>query len=251
MKRLINNIIHFIARITQRRVSYSLDEQSDAQNQAKTIASVLNAWKGDAGFEYIGLGQNCNASWYLKESELKKASYPFDWIFTTPEIICHMLEDDFSIFLKRDEMVPLGIDAGHNFYHASLFGHRNPAKSDTDYAFIQRCINRWKTVMHKHIPILFVTIVLNEPEKRKRFETGFTGNFKMPVNQKLADFQSAIKLIEALNPNSKFLFIEQHTETNFHLEITHKTENQLWLKYACKGANSGVMYLNKLDDGIV
>ena len=242
---------HLFAKALQKRVHYSDAEKTMHLKNAEELFSGISEWKGSTEFEYIGLGQNCNASWYLKETGLKKASYPFDWIFTTPEIICHMIEDDFKTLLNKQHLVPLGMDAGHKVYHASFFGHRNPASSNSDFEFLERCVARWNRMMDEKRPVLFTTVVLNEPDKRKRFKRGFKGQFKMPVGQKLDDFEPMIQLLQSKNPNCKFLFIEQYTEGDFSLKPVTQNATSYWLRYSCKGSNSGVKYLNDFDDLIM
>lgn len=219
--------------------------------EAKKVSSEIRDWVGDAEREKVGLGQNCNASWYLKATDNKRASYPFDWIFTTPEFILDMLGDDFEKLLDRKQLIRHGMDAGHEYYHEWLFGHRNPATSDGDYAFLERCVDRWNKLMHAQKPVIFLTVVLNESGKRKRWKEGFTKNFKMPTDQSLSDFNGVIEKILSLNPKSKFLFIEQYTEEPFELSILEKTESVLWLKFCAIGSNTGVQYLNAVDDEVM
>jgi hypothetical protein len=47
------------------------------------------------------LGPRCHTASFLKRNHLKKASYPFDWIFSDIDMITHCLEDDFNIFLDK------------------------------------------------------------------------------------------------------------------------------------------------------
>ena len=105
--------------------------------------------------------------------------------------------------------------------------------------------------MDEKRPVLFTTVVLNEPDKRKRFKRGFKGQFKMPVGQKLDDFEPMIQLLQSKNPNCKFLFIEQYTEGDFSLKPVTQNATSYWLRYSCKGSNSGVKYLNDFDDLIM
>ena len=39
----------------------------------------------------------CHSSQILKSNNLKKCSYPFDWIFSNSDIILHCLEDNFNL----------------------------------------------------------------------------------------------------------------------------------------------------------
>ena len=130
-------------------------ERAAYLSQASEVNLEIKQWLNDPNFELIGLGQNCNASWYIKESGNKRTSYPMDWIFTTPEIILDMLEDDFAAFVQKDLLIPHGMDAGNQRYHETLYGHRNPASRETDRQYLIRCIERWRKRMKAQEPILF------------------------------------------------------------------------------------------------
>ena len=238
-------------RLAHSPVPCSDDARSDYLNQAIQVNSEIREWLGDDGCQMVGLGQNCNASWYIKASGNKKASYPFDWIVTTPDIIIDILNDDFSKFLKKEMLIPHGIDAGHKRYHETFFGHRNPASRESDREYLLRCVERWKWLMNSQTPVLFLTVVLNEPDKRPRWKKGFTKNFKMPRDQGLSSFDELIQSISVINPNCKFLFLEQFTEGKFELTIKSKAENMMWVKFRSVDKNTGVQYLHKVDDEVM
>lgn len=251
MKSLINKGVHKLMKLVHKPVSCSEDERIQYCNRAREVNSEIKNWVNIESVEMIGLGQNCNASWYIKESGNKKASYPFDWVFTTPEIILDMLNDDFSSFTQKDLLIPHGMDAGHKRYHETLFGHRNPASKESDRQYLFRCIDRWKALMKSQTPILFLTIVLNESDKRKRWKEGFTKEFEMPNEQVLSDFDEMMDSILAIKPNCKFLFIEQLTESDFHLSVENKTENSLWLHFSALDKNTGVQYIHEVDNEVM
>lgn len=239
MRDAINTFWHTIAKTVQKRVTYSEQEQSDARKSAESVRNQIANWKAE-GATPIGMGQNCCTSWYMKQSENKFASYPFDWIVTSPEIIIDILDDDFNRLLDRSQIISKTYRAGHSYYHDIMFGHRNPALSNDDHAYFLRCVERWKNLMKDQPPVVFVTIVLNEVDKRKDVLNGFNGNMKPPRDQKLADFTDMISRLKRVDPNAQFLFIEQYTESDFELKIEHQTENILWLKFSVKGSNTGV-----------
>jgi len=251
MKSILNKAAHQILKLTHSTVECSDEERATYLARAEEIQTEIREWLGNTEREKIGLGQNCNASWYLKATENKRASYPFDWIFTTPELILDMLDDDFEKFLDKGQLISRGMDAGHEYYHSWLFGHRNPASSSSDHTFFQRCVNRWNELMQAQKPVVFLSVILNESEKRKRWKEGFNKNFKMPTNQKLTDFDGVIDKILSINPNCKFLFVEQYTEEPFELSVIQKTENAFWLKFCAIDSNTGVQYLNEVDDAVM
>lgn len=251
MKSILNKGIHQLLKLTHVPVSCSEKERDEYLKRASLVGSEICAWIGTEKPEYIGLGQNCSASWYLKESGKKRASYPFDWMFTTPEMIMDILNDDFEAFLDRSQLIPHGLDAGHQRYHETLFGHRNPASSAADHEFFKRCVARWHELMQLQTPIVFFTMVLNESDKRKRWKEGFTKEFKMPEAQGLANFEAMVDRLKIINPNCKFLFVEQYTERPFELSVISKLPNTFWLKFNSIDRNTGVQYLNEVDDQVM
>ena len=247
MRDTINTFWHTVAKAVQKRVSYSEREKAEARAKADEVRDQISSWKVDNATP-IGMGQNCCTSWYMKTSENKHASYPFDWIVTSSEIIIDILDDDFNRLLDRDQIISKTYRAGHSYYHDIMFGHRNPALSKDDHAYFQRCVKRWKDLMNKNPPVVYVTIVLNEVDKRKDVLNGFNGKMKAPRNQKLADFNEMRQRLKEVNPNTQFLFIEQYTESEFDLDIQDQSEEVMWIRFSVKGSNTGVQYLNKLDD---
>ena len=250
MKDFVNTIWHAVARKVQKRVRYSEAEQTDARISAEETRKAIAEWKHPNSVS-IGMGQNCCTAWYLKVSENKFASYPFDWIVTSPEIVIDILDDDFNRLLDREQIISKTYRAGHKYYHDILFGHRNPALSKDDYAYFKRCVKRWKALMAAHPPVVYVTVVLNEVDKRKDVLGGFNGSIPPPGNQSLSNFEEMMERLKQVNPNAQFLFIEQYTESNFELSITHQSADVLWIKSSMKGSNTGVQYLHELDNELM
>lgn len=251
MKSILNKAAHEILKLTHSSAACTDAEREAYLNRAMEVQSEIREWVGTEQREKIGLGQNCNASWYLKAAALKGSSYPFDWIFSTPAIVLDMLEDNFEQFLSRNQHIPHGLDAGHERYHETFFGHRNPSSSTSDHKFLQRCVNRWNAMMQGQKPIVFVTVVLNESDKRKRWKEGFTKQFQMPVNQRLKDHLPVIDRIQSINPNCKFLFVEQYTNEPFELSVIEKNESAFWVKFSAIDSNTGVQYLHSVDDEVM
>jgi hypothetical protein len=105
--------------------------------------------------------------------------------------------------------------------------------------------------MKENPPVVYVTIVLNEVDKRKDVLNGFNGKMKAPRDQRLSDFSVLMERLKQVNPNAQFLFIDQYTESEFKLEIQHQTDEVMWLRFSVKGSNTGVQYLNELDDELM
>ena len=55
----------------------------------------------DIYMEFISIGPYCDATGMLKKHNLRLSSYPFDYIFSSLELIKHAIEDKFHIFLDK------------------------------------------------------------------------------------------------------------------------------------------------------
>ena len=107
------------------------------------LKNEISEWKEQQKYTLVSLGQNCNSSWYLKETGNKEASYPFDWIFSSQKIVVDAINDRFESFIDKRNIISLWEKAGNKIYHSSLFNHRNPVKSEEDYSYYKRVIERF------------------------------------------------------------------------------------------------------------
>ncbi len=203
----------------------------------------------------ISLGENCNSAWYIKAVGLKKASYPFDWIYSSPEIVLDCINNQFDKYLDKSLMFKTrsGNSAGHTYYHSSLFNHKNPLKTEDDYQYYKRCVERFKKVFDSPSEIIFVITVITETEKRSGagWAKGFDRNFKLPIkltNNSMMEFMNTLKVNHS---NAKFLFIEQLTEQDPSIEIIDKQQdNFVWIRHTSFQRNTGVFYKHKTDDAV-
>jgi hypothetical protein len=70
------------------------------------------------------LGTLCQSSQILKNNNLKKCSYPFDWIFSNYDIIIRCIEDDFKIFLDKSYYISRPDNkCGHSYYCGLIMIH--------------------------------------------------------------------------------------------------------------------------------
>lgn len=111
------------------------------------------------------LGRLCHSSEILKRNNLKRCSYPFDWIFSNCDNIIHCIEDDFKIFL--DKSYYNGIDGNHcehTYYKYGsnyMFNHYNPLNNIEHYNYYVRCVNRFKNLLQKQENKLFIMLFDN------------------------------------------------------------------------------------------
>ena len=57
--------------------------------------------------------------------------------------------------------------------------------------------------------------------------------------------------LKSINPNCKFLFVEQKTQEQFDLSVQNKTEDAIWLNFSAIDKNTGVQYMHEVDDTVM
>jgi hypothetical protein len=68
--------------------------------------------------KFISIGPNCSAADILKSNNLRTEAYPFDYIFSSLEMVKHCINDKFNIFLDK-KYYTYGIcnnSTRHSFY---------------------------------------------------------------------------------------------------------------------------------------
>jgi hypothetical protein len=154
----------------------------------------------------ISLGEKCHTSSFLKRNYLKKASYPFDWIFSNPYSIMHCLDTKFKIFLDKSYYTfnnPNIKIQTHSFYYPdglTMFNHHNPLNLD-DFNYFERCIERLNNVLESDENKLFIIMFVNN-----KFE--------------ISDYIQDIILL-----NNK---LKEHTKNHKLLFILHKCIGYQW-----------------------
>lgn len=200
--------------------------------------------------EYISLGENCSSAWYLKQLGLKTVSNPFDWVFSSPDIILDCVNDNFKRYLDKSLIVPAqdNLSAGHAIYHRDFFNHRNPLKSDEDYQYYQRCCERFLASLTSQVTPCYLITLINEPTKRRQWAQGFTPHFPMPINQSLSSISTLITTLQHKNPSARFIVIDHYTNSEKLTKVDVSSENVFFIEFHAKGKSSGVFYPDHLDD---
>nr|WP_167381959.1 DUF1796 family putative cysteine peptidase [Novosphingobium panipatense] len=125
------------------------------------------------------MGTHYQASSILKKYGLKSQSFPFDWLFSSPDAILHCIQDNFDKFLDKSYYKSLEPKNGearadHEFYKKfynvdSFFAHRDPVKAD-DHQFFMRCVDRFREIVGGGSAKLFVMISGNHHDLVGTFE---------------------------------------------------------------------------------
>lgn len=100
------------------------------------------------------------ASW-IKQKNMKKCSYPFDWIFSNPEMVIDCINDNFVKFLDRGLHIPNTTHrSGHKIYGRHIFHHHHILE-DKQYEYFVRCVNRFRNLTKRNNNKLFVISYVN------------------------------------------------------------------------------------------
>mmetsp|Transcript_45214 Transcript_45214/g.96138 ORF Transcript_45214/g.96138 Transcript_45214/m.96138 type:complete len:405 (-) Transcript_45214:204-1418(-) len=115
----------------------------------------------------VSLGPSCHAAEFLRVQNLTRCTLPFDWIHSSPQMVCLCLEDSCEALLSRrflDSVHVSGVDAsgsaktprrqrmGHHRRfrtqrHAHIFRHHDPAVRDDDFVRLHRAADRWRRIL--------------------------------------------------------------------------------------------------------
>ena len=127
------------------------------------------------------LGSVCQSSQILMNNNLKRCSYPFDWIFSNYNNIIHCIEDDFNMFLDTSYYINISENkCGHSYYDPQMFYHHNPLNNENDYIYYFRCVDRFKKLLKYQEHKLFIMIFTNMDnieEKSKNDIINFNNKF--------------------------------------------------------------------------
>ena len=179
-------------------------------------------------------GDCCHTAIYLKNNNLKLVSYPFDWIFSSENIIIDCIEDNFKTFLDKSQYITISQNrCGHAKYNKNgLWWHHNPLINKEHYSYYIRCIIRFKKLMIKKQHKLFILGLYNKEisdENKKKI---------IDFNEKLSKYTKNYTLLTIFNPSKK--------EENYHHFSYH--DNIHFLELHTKTATNGIMFGNKEDN---
>jgi hypothetical protein len=122
----------------------------------------------------ISLGSQCYVSAVFKRLGLRRYSGPFDWMFTTVDMVQACIESDFDQFLDRQYYKPVEWEGKiyhkHTYHHThwlANFTHYDPM-SDEGHAYLERCVDRFRGVLDAPDPKLFLFVVqIHAPDRDK------------------------------------------------------------------------------------
>jgi hypothetical protein len=135
--------------------------------------------------EIISLGTHCFTSFLLKGFSLKSFSAPFDWLFSSPSMVAHCLNDGFETFLDARHYEPVPLErrrdgenvnkVDHAFYRDEhdiefVFNHHN-VHEEGDYQSMRRCVERFNRCAASDARKTYLLVRAESPTTDTDFET--------------------------------------------------------------------------------
>jgi hypothetical protein len=101
-------------------------------------------------------------------------------------------------------------------------------------------------------PVVLVSVMLPEHDKRPGWAGGFTPEFPRPANMSaVQEYSELLNLISMRRAPSSLIVIKQKTEqTNPRIAMRERTGNLIEIEFDACGRNDGVRYLDSVDDTI-
>lgn len=185
------------------------------------------------------LGTLCHTASWIKQMKIKKCSFPFDWIFSNPDMIIDCLDNDFQIFLDRTLHIPHKINqnskttSGHKVYGEKMFNHHYILEDET-YNYFVRCVNRFRILNQKKENKLFVISFVNRKNK-----------FEKHLKDKIINLY---KKLESITTNFNLLVVYHIVSTNLRKEIIDLNDNIKIIEIYTKELSNGTSIKNKVEN---
>ncbi|CAJ1350765.1 unnamed protein product [Effrenium voratum] len=129
----------------------------------------------------VSLGTLCMTAQAMEALGWRRWPGPFDWVFSSPEMVAHCLAEDFASFLEPKHFLATACKkAGHAIYSKMLgrdviFNHHNPMIPQ-EYEFLSRCVESLRGLLRpfngEQSPQDTVLFLLFNLERRAPLNTG-------------------------------------------------------------------------------
>lgn len=193
----------------------------------------------DKNFNYVcSLGTLCHTAYFIKRHNLKKCSYPFDWIFSNINVVIDCLKDDFKKFLDKDNYIDHSSNnpelCGHKIYNSAMFNHTSP-RTEEGYEYYVRCVNRFRNLLLKKEKKLFVIMSVNDEHNN--------------IENSLIELNNELKNITC---NFNILYINHHAGIleNSHSIVDIDNIDNIDILELCTTSISNGVDFNDNDDNI-
>ena len=182
--------------------------------------------------EFISIGPYCVSAEYLKNSNNRKLAFPFDWIFSSLNMISHCVQDEFKTFLNTDYIKFINEQqSSHIIYDKLLnkrldsilpvvFNHHNLKDDEIYKAYQRRCYRFLNAIKNKNTYLVY-TIKNDEVQV----------NFNL---EELIEFSNVLKDVNIIvlyitNETSYLIYNNLHV---FRIENdSYETINNIFLQF--------------------
>ena len=176
----------------------------------------------------------CQASQFFKDNRLKRFSLPFDWIFSSPNIVIDCINDDFAKFLDKQYYInswePHGM-CGHSYYHPNMFNHHD-VRLEHNHQYFTRCVDRFRKVLKRPESKLFLMFKINQDKPLDNEERSQI----MQLNNKLSE----------VTTNYHILYVYHCVKTAPH--VTTQNENITYIEFNTLTRSGGGRFHNSVVD---
>ncbi|HCA3523971.1 TPA: DUF4214 domain-containing protein [Klebsiella aerogenes] len=204
----------------------------------------------------IPLGSHCLAASILKKYNLKKHSYPFDWIFSSPGVVYECLCDDFKTFMDKQHHISITGNrinnspeqgATHKYFESKygtkeFFTHRDITLKE-NYEYYERTINRFLNALSSDDGKVFIIISRGQHDLTSNFDkistklNEKTKNFHLIavqlVHTRTESFPLSLKVLKS-KPNSTLYEFSSESVEEFRGSYPSVTDEMIILSLLSK-----------------
>ncbi|MFC0408113.1 DUF1796 family putative cysteine peptidase [Roseomonas elaeocarpi] len=149
---------------------FELREDTTEELPAGGRPARRSDFRPHAPFRHVlGLGTHCYSAYFLKRMGWRRFAGPFDWIFSTPDMVVHCIEDDFATFLDPRQLEPVPVEqrsdprferCHHRFYRERfgldfIFNHHD-VWTEEGQAYLRRSVERFRVLARGREPVLLL-----------------------------------------------------------------------------------------------
>jgi hypothetical protein len=162
--------------ILARSLAYSEENRQRLHSEFGKFRHTIPAEIPHRFSHAFSIGDHCVTANFMRNAGLRRSAGPFDWIFSSLDVVAHCIEDDFEKFLDRNYYIrhdnlnspPSDEGCEHTFYRdnfniASMFNHRSPT-IDINYDYLNRCVERFRTGLNSGDGVLLVSVTKESPQ---------------------------------------------------------------------------------------
>ena len=162
------------------------------------------------------LGTFCHMASHLQRYNMRKCSYPFDWILSSPKMIMDCLRDDFKTFLDPTFHRSMGNGTStHTLYGSMVLGNNFNGTVTTNHTFTHKDITD---------PATYASYVRSVQRFRELLSSPDSKLFVLCTQDVVFDRKEIQELQTLLNEqttNAQILCVSLHNDYTTHYSVEH------------------------------